>query len=85
MPAGSVALIVEVADTTLEFDLGPKAALYAAAGIPEYWVVDLPNKLLHQHRASDAAGYGKPDPVRLGEQMAAHAIPGLGVASAGLA
>lgn len=31
-------LIVEVADTTLNFDLGTKARLYAKSGIPEYWV-----------------------------------------------
>ena len=34
-------LVVEVADTTLRFDLSTKAALYARAGIREYWVVDL--------------------------------------------
>jgi hypothetical protein len=33
VPVSSVALIVEVADTTLDFDLGPKAELYAAAGV----------------------------------------------------
>ena len=34
-------LIVEVADTTLETDRIRKASLYAAAGIPEYWVLNL--------------------------------------------
>jgi Uma2 family endonuclease len=38
-------LVIEVADTSLAFDLGLKARLYAAARIPEYWVVDL-----EQHR-----------------------------------
>lgn len=36
-----VALVVEVADSSLAFDRGPKAKLYAAAGIPEYWIVNL--------------------------------------------
>jgi Uma2 family endonuclease len=36
-----VVLLVEVADTTLEYDLGRKARLYARAGISEYWIVDL--------------------------------------------
>jgi len=33
-------LVVEVADTTLDFDLGQKRDLYANAGVPEYWVID---------------------------------------------
>ena len=35
-----VLLVVEVADTTLPFDLAVKVPLYAAAGIPETWVID---------------------------------------------
>jgi len=34
--------VVEVADTTLPFDLGTKIPLYAAAGIAEAWVVGCP-------------------------------------------
>ena len=36
-----VYLLVEVADSSLEFDLGEKLARYAAAGIPEVWVANL--------------------------------------------
>jgi Uma2 family endonuclease len=36
-----VSLLVEVADTSLEFDTTVKTGLYAAAGIADYWVVDL--------------------------------------------
>ena len=38
---GDIVLIVEVSDTTLDHDLGPKARLYARAGIQEYWVIDI--------------------------------------------
>ena len=38
---GAVALVVEVADTSLRSDRGPKLRRYASAGIPVYWVVDL--------------------------------------------
>lgn len=43
-------LVVEVADTSLNMDTGAKAQLYAAAGIAEYWVIDLNNRLLIVHR-----------------------------------
>lgn len=44
-PAGAL-LVVEVADATLAYDLGRKADLYAAAGILDYWVVDIPGRVL---------------------------------------
>ena len=36
----SALLVVEIAEATLSFDRNTKASLYAAAGIPEYWIVD---------------------------------------------
>ncbi len=36
-----IILVIEVADSTLSFDRNTKAPLYAAAGISEYWVVNL--------------------------------------------
>ncbi len=42
-----VLLLIEVSDTTLKFDRGPKLAMYAKHGIPEVWVVDIENKQLH--------------------------------------
>ena len=44
-PGGpAVLLVIEVADSSLATDLGEKADLYAAAGIRDYWVVDLPHR-----------------------------------------
>jgi Uma2 family endonuclease len=37
----TAALVVEVSDTTLTFDRTTKASLYASAGVPEYWIVNL--------------------------------------------
>src|SRR5262249_3388231 len=34
-------LVVEISDTTVRFDLTRKAVLYACAGVPEYWVLNL--------------------------------------------
>jgi Uma2 family endonuclease len=39
-------LVLEISDTTLAFDLTIKAALYARAGIVEYWVFDLTGRRL---------------------------------------
>jgi Uma2 family endonuclease len=56
-----IRLIVEVADSTLAYDLGKKSYLYAAAGVPEYWVVDVTASQLHVFReviADDASPRG---------------------------
>jgi Uma2 family endonuclease len=39
--ADEVYLVIEVADSTLEYDRGEKASLYAEAAIPDYWIVNL--------------------------------------------
>jgi Uma2 family endonuclease len=52
-----VVLLVEIADTTLRFDLTVKARLYARAGIIEYWVLDLNARRLIVHRDPEAASY----------------------------
>jgi Uma2 family endonuclease len=44
--------VADVADTTLKTDLLVKAKLYARAGIPEFWTLDLTARLLHIHRAA---------------------------------
>lgn len=44
-------LILEVSDTTFAFDVGEKASLYAAAGIADYWVVDLANGRILVYRS----------------------------------
>ncbi len=53
----SAALVVEVSDTSLRFDTTDKMSLYAAAGIADYWVLDVVNRWLMVHRdpAPDAA------------------------------
>ncbi len=43
-------LVIEVSDTSLYFDLTKKAALYARAGIVEYWVLDVAGRKLFVHR-----------------------------------
>jgi len=46
----SALLVVEIAETSLAYDIRPKANIYAAGGIVDYWVVDLLNRQLHVFR-----------------------------------
>ena len=52
-----ISLLVEIADSSLNFDLTVKAALYARAGVVEYWVLDVAGQRLYCHRTPDAGGY----------------------------
>lgn len=49
-------LVVEVADSSLATDRLTKAALYARAGIPEYWIVNLRHGRVEVYRQPDATG-----------------------------
>ena len=51
-------LVVEVSDTTLAFDRGDKANLYAAAGIADYWVIDVNGRRVEVYR-DPTAGPGE--------------------------
>ena len=50
-------LVVEVSNTTLAYDLSRKVRQYGNVGIPEYWVIDIPNRLLHVFREPTETGY----------------------------
>lgn len=43
-------LVVEVSESSLAFDRGEKASLYANAGIPEYWIMNLVDRRLDVYR-----------------------------------
>jgi len=48
--ATSAVLVVEISDSTLFMDTTTKAELYATAGVPDYWVIDLNARQLHVFR-----------------------------------
>lgn len=52
-----VLLVIEVADSSLRYDLEVKAPLYAKSRIPEYWVVDVADRKLHVFREPNESGY----------------------------
>jgi Uma2 family endonuclease len=61
-----VLLLVEVSDSTLRYDLGKRARLYAAHGIPEYWVFDLSHDRVWRHRSPIESGYTQVDEITSG-------------------
>ena len=81
VPVGSVRLIVEVADTTLDHDLRRKAALYGAAAVPEYWVADVRGRVLHQHWRAESGTYTERRTIPFGDPVTAATIPGLTIAT----
>ena len=55
--AEDVVLLIEVADTSLRYDRSTKLRLYAAAGVPEYWLVDCTAESVEVFRSPGAEGY----------------------------
>ena len=85
VPVATVALVVEVADTTLADDLGRKLALYARAGVPEYWVVDVEGARVIVHHQPTGDGFARHAEVPFGAMLRAATIGALAIETAGLA
>ena len=61
-------LVVEVADSTLRLDRRAKLPLYARARVPEYWIVNLVDRVLEVHRAPTGPVEAPAEP-RYGERV----------------
>jgi Uma2 family endonuclease len=85
IPATSVPLVIEVAETALGFFMGEKAQLYARNGIPEYWVADLERRVIHRMWSRGPDGYAQRDETRFGERIRAATIAGLEIGTESLA
>jgi Uma2 family endonuclease len=87
----SALLVVEVSGTTLAYDLGEKAELYAAAGVVDYWVLDIEARCVVVHRqpekivtASRGARYAEIRTLRSGETIKPISAAGRPIAIADL-
>jgi Putative restriction endonuclease len=69
-------LVVEVADSTLYFDLTTKAGLYARAGIVDYWVLDVSGRRMIVHRDPREERYSSIVVFGSEESVAPLAAPG---------
>jgi len=68
-------LLIEVADTSLNYDLGAKLDAYARAGIPEVWVIDLIRRRVLLHRKPDRDEYQTKLEATAGEAVTVEALP----------
>jgi Uma2 family endonuclease len=74
-------LIVEVADSSLKQDRA-KAAVYASAGIGEYWIVNLEARTVEVHASPDGDRYAEVRTLRAGAALRPPALPGVAIAVA---
>lgn len=70
-----IILAIEVGLTTLAFDLGRKAALYARHGVRELWVVDAARRLTHVHRDAVDDRWGSIDVLSADAVLTHPALP----------
>lgn len=75
-----VLLIIEVADSSAEFDVQIKSKLYARAGIPEYWVLNVKETALHVFTGPSAKGYKSIEVLDAGDTVRSRSVPGLKIA-----
>ena len=71
----SAVLVVEVAESSLAFDRREKALLYARAAIPEYWIVNLAERVVEVHREPETHGYGKVVRLATADEIAPMGAP----------
>lgn len=74
---GSALLVIEVARDSVRKDRLLKAGLYARAGIPEYWIVNVDEGCIEVHVSPDAAAgcYTKAQTLRRGEDLGCGVLP----------
>jgi Uma2 family endonuclease len=75
--AKDVLLLIEVSDSTLTYDLGEKAELYAAARIADYWVVNIPHWRVEVFRRSRGGRYRDHTIAELYDKVSPLAFPKL--------
>lgn len=72
-----VLLVVEVAHTSGRYDREVKAPLYARAGIPEYWIVDVALGVVEMYRSPSGDRYARVIQMGPDDRVAASALPGV--------
>ncbi|HUE85418.1 MAG TPA: Uma2 family endonuclease [Vicinamibacterales bacterium] len=79
---GDVLLVIEVADTSIAFDRGTKLPLYARAGIPELWIVDLAASAVEIWRQPVREACCETERISGSGRLTSSSLPGFDVAVA---
>jgi Uma2 family endonuclease len=79
-----ILLLVEVADSSLSYDLGRKAQIYASLGIRDYWTIDAPRLITRIHRSPGDAGFATAPDVPHKDMLTPLLLPALAVRLADL-
>lgn len=72
---GAVLLLIEIAASSMAYDRGRKALLYARHGIPAYWVIDANGRTTWMHGEPSATGYGSVREVAADGVVSAAELP----------
>lgn len=75
----TVLLAIEIADSSLEYDLGQKAQIYARSGVGEMWVINARSLQTTIHRRPSGGAYGEVRTVEKGGALEPGKIAGLTV------
>ena len=75
-----VYLVIEVADSSLAYDRGPKLARYAAAGIPEVWVANLRAREVTAYAEPSGSKYSSVHTYGVGDTISPRAFPDVALA-----
>lgn len=75
-------LVIEVADSSLAKDRSVKAPLYASAGVPEYWIVNITDRVIEVHRDAQEGVYRQIFVCRPGDAVEVASFPDIRIAVA---
>ena len=74
-----VFLLIEVSDSTIDFDRDEKLPIYGKAGIPEVWIINLNDLAVEIYREPHFTGYGSKIILRAGDEAKPMAFPDVAI------
>jgi Uma2 family endonuclease len=79
-----VLLLIEVSNTSLRYDRGAKLKVYAKAGIPEYWIIDVNTMTVEVYTEPRDGRFANKQVLRDGDVLRATLVPGVEIPVADL-
>lgn len=73
--AADTLLLIEVSDTSVQFDRKVKQRIYARDGIPEYWIVDIESRCVEVYRSPKGERYAEKQIMAIGSTVSPLLLP----------